>query len=84
VIGPIGLIVASPSNRITKTTVLSALARADRRVSAWSLVLNGLGYAAACGLERRRFLPDRVVPANLDSQFRFPSAWYIELAVIAW
>jgi hypothetical protein len=31
-----------------------------------------------------RFLPGTVVPANLDSQFRFLSAWYIGLAVIAW
>ena|SRR5688572_23611137 len=31
-----------------------------------------------------RFLPGTVVPANLDSQFRFLSAWYVGLAVIAW
>jgi hypothetical protein len=31
-----------------------------------------------------RFLPGVAVPANLDSQFRFLSAWYIGLAVIAW
>jgi hypothetical protein len=31
-----------------------------------------------------RFLPDQAVPANLDSQVRFLSAWYVGLAVIAW
>jgi hypothetical protein len=31
-----------------------------------------------------RFLPGEPVPANLDSQFRFLSAWYVGLAVLAW
>jgi hypothetical protein len=31
-----------------------------------------------------RFLPDAVVPANLDSQFRFLSAWYLGLTGITW
>jgi hypothetical protein len=31
-----------------------------------------------------RFLPGAEVPASLDSQFRFLSAWYVGLALIAW
>ncbi len=31
-----------------------------------------------------RFLPEGVVTPDLDSQYRFLSAWYLALAVIAW
>jgi Domain of unknown function (DUF4345) len=31
-----------------------------------------------------RLMPGGMVSANLDSQFRFLSAWYLGLAVLAW
>jgi hypothetical protein len=35
-------------------------------------------------LGANRFMPGGMVSANLDSQFRFLSAWYLGLAVLAW
>ena len=46
VIGLTGLMGASFGNRLPKTFVAHAAARAARRVAGWSLVLSGLVYAA--------------------------------------
>jgi Domain of unknown function (DUF4345) len=44
------------------------------------LTFGALGVVLGAG----RFLPSGMVNANLDSQFRFLSAWYLGLAVLAW
>jgi Domain of unknown function (DUF4345) len=44
------------------------------------LTFGVLGLTVGVG----RFLPGAVVPPDLDSQFRFMSAWYLGLAFMAW
>ena len=47
VLGVTGLMIASLGNRIPKTFVPGENARKARRVTAWSMVISGLVYAAA-------------------------------------
>ncbi|WGM32876.1 ammonium transporter [Brevundimonas sp. NIBR11] len=47
VLGATGLMIASFGNRIPKRFVSGAGARKAQRVTAWSMVISGLAYAAA-------------------------------------